>query len=50
MTRQAMKDYVRKSLKKDKVNIDIINLSVERVSYLSRWLGIPAIHHCREWH
>jgi hypothetical protein len=50
MTQQAMKDYVRKILKKNKVNEDAINLSVKRVSYLSRWFGIPAIQHCREWH
>jgi Putative zinc ribbon domain len=50
MTQQAMKDYVRRMLKKEKVSEDTINLSVARVSYLSRWFGIPAIQHCREWH
>ena len=50
MTQQAMKDYLRKSLKKNNVNEATINLSVQRVSYLSRWFGIPAIQHCREWH
>ncbi len=50
MTRQAMIDYVRKCLQKDKVHKDVIALSVQRISYLSRWLGIPAIQHFREWH
>jgi hypothetical protein len=49
MTLQAMKDQVRKKLQKEKANDQTIYQSLERVSYLSRWLGIPAIHHSREW-
>jgi hypothetical protein len=28
----------------------IILKAVAKLSYLSRWLGIPAIHHCSQWH
>jgi Putative zinc ribbon domain len=50
MTLQAMKDHVKVKLQKDKASEKTISLSLNRISYLSRWMGIRAIHHCREWH
>jgi hypothetical protein len=50
MTLQAMKAQVRAKLQKEKADDRTIYQALERLSYLSRWLGIPAIHHHRDWH
>jgi hypothetical protein len=50
MTIEEMKQHVRSELYNIHATELVISKAVARVPHLSRWLGIPAIHHNREWH
>jgi hypothetical protein len=50
LTLEAMKRHVRDELNKVHASDEDIAKAVGKVKHLSRWMGIPAIHHCREWH
>lgn len=50
MTLDEMEDHVREGLRKVNASDETIREAVARLPYLSRWLGIPAIHHSYEWH
>lgn len=50
MTMEEMKEHVIAELRKTDATETAIARSVARLPQLSRWMGIPAIHHCSEWH
>ena len=50
MTIGQMKQHVREELRKSRASETVIATAVIRLPYLGRWMGIPAIHHCAEWH
>jgi len=50
MTLGEMKDHVRDELRKSNASETVIAGAIARLPQLSRWLGIPAIHHTCEWH
>jgi hypothetical protein len=50
MSIREMEEHVREELRKAHVNESDISAAVSGLSHLSRWMGIPAIRHCREWH
>lgn len=49
-TMEDMKQHVRDELDKVHAPAAVIAEVVARIRHLSRWMGIPAIHHCCEWH
>ncbi len=49
MTLGEMRENVREQLRKSNASETVISATVERLPNLSRWLGIPAIHHSCEW-
>ena len=50
MTLERMKKRVRDQLSATNATEGTIREAVAKLSHLSRWLGIPAIHHNSEWH
>ena len=50
MTMEEMQEHLRAELSKTHMPEAVIARAVARLPYLGRWMGIPAIHHCREWH
>jgi hypothetical protein len=50
MTIEQMKQHVREELRKSRASETVIATAVNHLPHLSRWMGIPAIHHCCEWH
>jgi hypothetical protein len=50
MTIEEMQEHLRAELRKTHTTEAVIARAVARLPYLGRWMGIPAIHHCREWH
>lgn len=50
ITLEAMKTHVREELNKVHAPAPAIREAIGKVKNLSRWMGIPAIHHCCEWH
>lgn len=50
MTMEEMKEHLTTELRKMHATETAIARAVARLRHLSRWMGIPAIHHCREWH
>jgi hypothetical protein len=50
MTIREMKEHVRAELRKSHASESVISSAIDRLPSLSRWLGIPAIHHTCEWH
>jgi hypothetical protein len=50
MTIGEMKVHVRAELRKLHAHEAVISTAIGCVPTLSRWLGIPAIHHKCEWH
>ena len=49
-TMEDMKQHVREELSKVHAPEAVIAEAVARIRHLSRWMGIPAIQHCCEWH
>jgi Putative zinc ribbon domain len=50
ITIAEMKAQVRQEFGKAHASESIISSAVNRLTNLSRWMGIPAIQHCCEWH
>ena len=50
MTIEEMKEHVRGELLKSRESEAVISKAIKRLPHLSRWMGIPAIHHNCEWH
>jgi hypothetical protein len=50
VTIAEMKEHVREELLKSRASESVITAALRRLPHLSRWMGIPAIHHCAEWH
>jgi hypothetical protein len=50
MTLEEMKDHLEKELQKIEAPANVLASTLKRLPNLSRWMGIPAIHHCHEWH
>ena len=50
VTIEDMKKHVRAELLKAHAPEAVIAEAVAKIKYLSRWMGIPAIHHSCEWH
>lgn len=50
MTLEEMEVHVRDELLQAGASEKTIRDAVSRLPHLSRWLGIPAIHHNSEWH
>jgi hypothetical protein len=50
ITLEAMKAHVREELNKAHAPEPAIHEAISKVQHLGRWMGIPAIHHCCEWH
>ena len=50
ITLAQMKDHVREELVKIHIPEAAIEEAVGELRHLSRWLGIPAVHHSCDWH
>ena len=50
MTLSEMEEHVRAILEKTHAGEATITSLLSRLPHLTRWLGIPAIQHCAEWH
>jgi hypothetical protein len=50
MTLAGMRARVREQLVAMHAGEDVIREAIARLPHLTRWLGIPAIHHHGEWH
>jgi len=50
VTLEEMQQQVKKQLEKLQLDEEHISIALDRLPYLSRWFGIPAIHHFSEWH
>jgi hypothetical protein len=50
LTLDEMQHRVRSLMEQMHLEEEKIAGALERMPYLSRWFGIPAIHHLSEWH
>jgi hypothetical protein len=50
LTLEEMQHQVRSLMEEMHLDEEKISRALERMPYLSRWFGIPAIHHFSEWH
>lgn len=50
ITFEEMQDHVREELVKIHAPEPAIGEAIAELQHLSRWMGIPAIHHRCDWH
>jgi hypothetical protein len=50
MTIEEMQTHVREQLEQTHATKATIEKAQRRLPHLLRWQGVPAIHHCADWH